>query len=153
MSSLQGYFDDIRKLSELLEENDIDWAKFSKGATLEQIQEWENRNSARLPDEYKEFTAFSDGFRYGSTELFSLEHIKQVSIPEEFRGYYWIGVYIGDGSMLLSDKEGGFYYGDHVYGVKKAEFPKFVEEWILQPMREDLDENGVDIPDTSSEVH
>ena len=49
--------------------------------------------------------------------------------------------------MLLSDKEGGFYYGDHVYGVKKAEFPKFVEEWILQPMREDLDENGVDIPD------
>ena len=56
--------------------------------------------------------------------------------PEEIKGYYMLGSYIGDGSLLFSDKLGRFYCDDHAFGIKETEFSLFLEEDILYYMKE-----------------
>ncbi len=145
-NTVSRHFDDMVILSDILEENNIDFAKIGKSIGRETILSWENENGVVLPREYKEFLLLSNGFNYG-TIIFPLEQIMLLDDSEEFGEYYWIGDYIGDGSKLLSDKNGVFYYGNHTMGVEMADFKEFLEEYFLRPMYEDLKDNGIDVPD------
>lgn len=145
-NTVRRHFEDMVTLSDILEENNIDFAKIGKSIGRETILSWENENGVVLPREYKEFLLLSNGFNYG-TIIFPLEQIRLLDDSEEFGEYYWIGDYIGDGSKLLSDKNGGFYYGNHTMGVEMADFKEFLEEYFLRPMYEDLKDNGIDVPD------
>ena len=66
---------------------------------------------------------------------------------EQFPGYYIMGSYMGDGSLILLDKSGDFYYGDHAFGISKVDFSKFLEDDILQYMKEDLMDNDIELPE------
>lgn len=146
MANIKEMYDDIVILADVLEENGIDTFEFPNGISEEEIKAWEERYGIRLPQSYKEFLTLSNGFRKQGEEIFSLDRISKIEIPEMLKGYYAIGSYIGDGSMLLSDDKGNFYYGDHVSGVESATFEEFVEHWIIDGMKEDLKDNGFEIP-------
>lgn len=104
--------------------------------TTEQIENWERIHNAVLPKEYREFLLLSDGLVsdiFGG-ELFALDDIVRCPYEEieeysdKQRDYFIIGNYIGDGSMLLCDREGNFYELDHCYGPEKnnlLDFPKY----------------------------
>lgn len=146
MSAIKEMFDDIVLLADTLDENGIDNFKFPQGISNEQIREWENANNVILPSLYREFLVLANGFRNHGSEAYSLEKIFKIEIPDEFKGYYAIGEYIGDGSLLLSDDKGNFYYGDHVNGVEQASFEEFLQEWIISDMKDSLADNGIEIP-------
>ncbi len=148
MYSVGEMFDDIVLIADLLDENDIDNYKFPKGISEEDIKNWEEENNVLLPDGYKSFLLLTNGFENHGTEIYSLERITQLlDFPEEYKGYYAIGSYIGDGSLILVDNKGGFYLGDHVDGVNKSNFETFVEEWILNDMKDLLKDNDINLPD------
>lgn len=147
MHSVKEIFEDMRVLADILEEYAIDTVKFPKGIEIEKIEEWEQRNNMKLPQEYKEFIILADGFRYGTTQILPLDKVELVAVPDEFKGYYMLGSYVGDGSLVLSDEHGDFYYGDHAFGIKKAEFSKFLEDDILFYMKDAMKENALEIPD------
>lgn len=147
MYSVKEMFDDIVLIAGVLEEHDIDNFKFPKGISEEEIKNWEKENSAVLPKGYKSFLLLADGFRNHGSEIYPLGQITRLEVPEEYRGYYAIGSYIGDGSLILADEYGNFYYGDHVYGTDKSTFEEFVEKWILDNMKEALKDNGVKMPE------
>ena len=136
MHTVKEIFNDIVTLANILEENDIDTFKFPKECKLEAITEWEKENNIQLPQGYKEFISLTNGFKYGGTQILPLEKIEMVNEPEEIKGYYMLGSYIGDGSLLLSDKFGRFYCDDHAFGIKETEFSLFLEEDILYYMKE-----------------
>lgn len=75
-----------------------------------------------------------------------MEQITKLDFPDDFKGYYAVSSYIGDGSLILVDDKGKFYYGDHTDGVEESTFEEFVEEWILGDMKEALKENNIEIP-------
>lgn len=147
MFSIQEMYEDIVVLADILEEKDIDTFKFPRGVEPEKIDEWENKNASKLPQGYKDFIVLVNGFRLCGTEVFPLERISVVEVPVEFKGNYCIGTYIGDGSLLLSDERGNFYYGDHAFGIEEAEFSAFVENHILRYMKDAFKDNAIEIPD------
>lgn len=147
MHTVKEIFNDIVTLANILEENDIDTFKFPKECKLEAIAEWEKENNIQLPQGYKEFISLTNGFRYGGTQILPLEKIEMVNEPEEIKGYYMLGSYIGDGSLLLSDKLGRFYCDDHAFGIKETDFSLFLEEDILYYMKDSFKENDIEIPD------
>lgn len=147
MHSVKDIVEDIELLAEMIEDNGIDTIKFHNGVDNSQIEEWERNNDSKLPQGYKEFIVLHNGFRYRFTQLFPLEAIQMADETEQFSGYYIMGSYIGDGSRILSDKNGDFYYGDHAFGISKVDFSKFLEDDILQYMKEDLMDNDIELPD------
>lgn len=147
MHSVKEIVEDIELLAEMIEDNGIDTVKFHNGLDNSQIEEWERNNDSKLPQGYKDFIVLHNGFRYRFTQLLPLEAIQMVDETEQFPGYYIMGSYIGDGSRILSDKSGDFYYGDHAFGISKVDFSKFLEDDILQYMKEDLMDNDIEIPD------
>lgn len=68
--------------------------------------DWEKENNILLPDGYRSFLLLANGFRNHGTEIYSLEQITQLGFPEDYKGYYVIGSYIGDGSLILVDDKG-----------------------------------------------
>lgn len=146
MRTIKELFDDIILLADIIEDNGIDTYKIQKGIEYEKIKEWEENNEVRLPEGYKEFIVLANGFSYGSTQILPLEKIDVIDVPEEFKGFYMIGSYIGDGSLILSDKNGNFYYGDHAFGLEHVDFLKFLENDILRYMKDDLKDNNISIP-------
>lgn len=147
MYSIKEMFDDIVLIANILEENDIDSFKFPKGVSEEDIKNWEKENSVLLPEGYKSFILLANGFRNHGSEVYPLGQITRLDFPDEFKGYYEIGSYIGDGSLILVDNEGNFYYGDHVDGVDKSTFEDFIEKWILDDMKESLEDNDIEMPE------
>lgn len=147
MHSVKEIFEDMRVLADILEEYAIDTFKFPEGIEIKKIEEWEQRNNMKLPQGYKDFIVLANGFRYGTTKILPLEKVEMVAIPDGFKGYYMIGSYIGDGSLVLSDEKGDFYYGDHAFGIKKVEFSKFLQDDILAYMKDEFKENDLEIPD------
>lgn len=146
MFSIKEMYDDIVLIAEMLEDNYIDNFKFPKGTNEEAINNWEKKNNVLLPDGYKNFILLSNGFVNHGAEIYSLDQITQLDFPDDFKGYYEIGSYIGDGSLILIDKTGNFYYGDHVYGIYKSTFEEFVKKWILEDMKESLEDNNIPLP-------
>lgn len=147
MLHIKEIFDDIMLLADILEENGIDAFKIPKGIESEKITAWETQYGIRLPQGYKDFIVLANGFNYSCSQILPLEGVKLIECPEEFKGYYMIGSYIGDGSLILTDKNGDFYYGDHAFGVKKADFLKFLVDDILYYMKDSLKENEIEIPE------
>lgn len=137
------YFKEMILLSSILDEKDIARAKYSEGTSVEAIVDWEASNNVILPDKYKYFLTLANGFRYRMEEIFPLERIQKLKIPKEFKGYYWIGEFIGDGSLLLTDGKGELYYGDHVRGIEKGYFEGFLEKSFLSQMEQDLIDESV----------
>lgn len=70
-------FDDIVIIADTLEEND-----------------------AILPEGYKSFLLLTNGYRNHGTEIFALVRITLLDFPDDYRGYFAIGSYIGDESSL-----------------------------------------------------
>ena len=148
MADIKSKFDYIVLLADTLDENGIDCFKFPKAVSDEQIKEWESTHNAKLPQGYKDFILLANGFDNHGSEIYQLEQvIKLNEFPEEFKGYYAIGGYIGDGSLILSDDNGEFYYGDHTFGLEKSTFEDFLDKWIIKEMEESLQDNGVEIPE------
>lgn len=147
MYRVKEMFNNIVVIADILEENDIDNFKFPQGIGEEALRNWERENQAFLPEGYKNFLLLANGFRMHGTEIYPLEQITRLDFPDEYKGYYAIGSYIGDGSLILTDSNGNFYYGDHVDGIEKATFEEFVERWILDGMKEAVKENGVNLPE------
>lgn len=147
---MKARFDTIYLLADILEENGINNFKFPKGIKNEKIIEWEQTNHVLLPKSYKEFLVLSNGFRNGRSEIYPLEQVLKLDAPDEFKEYYSIGGYIGDGSLLLTDGKGEFYYGDHVNGVEQSTFEEFVDNWIIKNMKEELKDNQIEVPDITS---
>lgn len=106
-------------------------------ATAEQIENWERIYNAVLPEEYKEFLLLSDGLVSDifSGEMFALDDILRCPYEEteeysdEKKDYFIIGNYIGDGSMLLCDRDGNFYKLNHGYGIEESDLLSFLEYW------------------------
>lgn len=146
MYSVKDMFDDIVLIADMLEENDIDNFKFPKGISEEDIQEWEKENSVVLPDGYKSFLFLANGFSNHGAEIYPLNQITQLDFPEDYKGYYAIGSYIGDGSLALVDDKGNFYLGDHVDEITKSTFEEFIEKWFLDDMKEALEDNDIKLP-------
>ena len=134
-------------LAEALEENGIDTFKFPKGIKIEKVNEWELANDATLPKSYKDFLMLVNGFKSESSIVYSLEQVTMLTVPDEFVGYYAIGEYIGDGSLLLTDGKGNFYYGDHVNGIEPSTFEDFIDNWIINCMKDSFIDNGIEMPD------
>lgn len=91
-----------------------------------------------LSKEYKEFLLLSDGLvssAFGG-ELFSLKDIIPCPYEEieayshEKNEYFIIGNYIGDGSLLMCDRNGSFYEFDHCFGIEKSDLLRFLEHWV-----------------------
>lgn len=144
---LKARFDIIYLLAEALEENGIDTFKFPKGIKIEKVNEWELANDATLPKSYKDFLMLVNGFKSESSIVYSLEQVTMLTVPDEFVGYYAIGEYIGDGSLLLTDGKGNFYYGDHVNGIEPSTFEDFIDNWIINCMKDSFIDNGIEMPD------
>lgn len=144
---MKSRFDIICLLADALEENGIDTFKFPKGIKIEKVNEWESANDATLPKSYKNFLMLVNGFNSGSSVVYPLEQATKLTVPDEFMGYYAIGEYIGDGSLLLTDGKGNFYYGDHVNGIEPATFEDFVDNWIINCMKDSFIDNGIEMPD------
>lgn len=147
MYSIKELYKDIEVLAGILEENEVDTFRFTAGIGQELIERWECENVSKLPQGYKEFIGLCNGFRYCGTEVFPLERVEVLSVPDEFEGYYCIGTYIGDGSLILSDRNGKCYYGDHAFGIKEVEFETFVQDDMLRHIKEVFVDNNMEIPE------
>ncbi|MBP3325908.1 MAG: SMI1/KNR4 family protein [Coprococcus sp.] len=138
---MKDRFDEIIRIGDILESNGIDFVKQGKGTDRASIQEWENLNKIILPEDYKNFILLADGLSYGMTEIYPLKMVRKCELWAE--GYYAIGSFIGDGSLILCDANGGVYYADHVTGIDKTTFKDFIEEWIIRYMIDELGDNGI----------
>lgn len=145
INPLQDIFDEIIRMSDVLEENCIDFIKCKSGAKEETINEVENTFLINLPKDYKNILLLSNGLSYQGTEIHPIELVRKVEIPNgpEWNQYYIIGSYIGDGSLILADSEGGVYYGDHVNGIEKTTFMEFLNTWLIDSLKNDLADNGL----------
>lgn len=135
-NTMKPLYDEIIQLGDMVEEKGIDFVKSKAPIELEEIELWEKSNDCQLPREYKELLLLTDGIKYSMTSLNSLSQIKKDVL--EFKGYYVIGDYIGDGSLLLCDDKGNIYAGEHEKGVKKVDFKEFINEWLIDMIKEDL---------------
>ncbi len=145
INPLQDIFDEIIRMSDVLEENSIDFIKCKSGVSEETINEVENAFLINLPEDYKNILLLSNGLSYQGTEIHPIELVRKVEIPNEleWNQYYIIGSYIGDGSLILADSKGGVYYGDHVNGIEKTTFMEFLNTWLIDSLKDDLAENGL----------
>ncbi|MDE5619051.1 MAG: SMI1/KNR4 family protein [Ruminococcus sp.] len=105
--------------------------------TSKQIENWESIYNVVLPKEYREFLLLSDGLVsdiFGG-ELFSLSDIipcppKEIEeFSDKSKDYFIIGNYIGDGSILLCDRNGNFYEFYHCYEPVESSLIDFLKHW------------------------
>lgn len=139
---LYDKFLQIKEYCDKIEDLNIDTYKIFPSATKESICQWESENNAKLPEGYKNWLLLSNGLDVKSNgEICGVEEIFELELPD-YEGYYRIGAYIGDGSMLLIDKEGNFYKDDHCFGREKSDFEDFLEEWIIGHLRDEIEDNS-----------
>lgn len=138
---MKDKFEKIIRIGDILDSNGIDFVKQGEGTDRASIQEWEKSNQITLPEDYKSFILLADGLAYGMTEIYPLKGVQKCELWDD--GYYAIGSFIGDGSLILCDVNGGVYYADHVTGIEKTTFNDFIDEWIMRCMIDDLGDNGI----------
>ncbi len=138
---MKDKFEEIIRIGDILDSNGISFVEQGEGTDRASIQEWENLNQITLPEDYKNFLLLADGLSYGMTEIYPLKIVQKCELWDD--GYYAIGSFIGDGSLILCDVNGGVYYADHVTGIEKTTFKDFIDEWIIRCMDDDLEDNGI----------
>lgn len=135
---MRELYDEIMNLGDIAEENGINIVKSKMPVDENSIVKWQNENGITLPEEYKALLLLSNGIKYGMTSICPIEQVKKDR--GQFDGYYVIGDFIGDGSLLLMDDDGKIYEGDHELGIKETEFKQFIESWIIDALKDDLKE-------------
>lgn len=112
-------------------------------ATEQEINEWEKKHNAVIPEEIKAFLQFSNGFQYswGALYISSLDEIKFVKnwaiVPD---GWLSLGSIIGDGAYLVSDENGNLFLDDHENHdnlLRKFSLKAWIEDHILEMIEED----------------
>lgn len=126
----------------ILGDNKIKYYQFPYNVP-EIIEQWEQHNCMILPEAYKEFLLFSDGFENDRTELYSLKNVTKILVQNEFNGYFEIGKQTIDGSLLLLDEKGDFYYEKGENGLEQVTFEEYVKTWILDEMEELIENNNI----------
>lgn len=145
-------FNKIVEYCEKIENANYDSYTICLAASIEDIEKWEKENQVILPLAYKEWLLLANGFEMGSTvELFPLHKVEKCLFPE-YKDYYVVGEYIGDGSMLLIDKIGNFYEFDHAFGLNEKAFEKFLDNWIIEHLIDNLKEIGIYQPTPEEKV-
>lgn len=138
MKALNEKFEQIREYCDKIEEADYNSYKLFAPVSREAVEKWEADNGVKLPEGFTSFLMLSNGFRMGSAaELYPLERIEPCTLSE-YEGYYFIGEFIGDGSMLACDKAGKIFELDHVYGLEETTFEEFLDDWIIHILEDDL---------------
>ena len=143
---LYELFCTISDYCDKIEEANYNLYKLFSPVSIADIENWESSHNAKLPEGYKNWIMLSNGFEMGSSaNIFPLERIFKFPFPEcleldSSEDYYDIGDFIGDGSELLSDKNGNFYELDHYSGLEKTTFEKFLENWVIKCLENDLRE-------------
>lgn len=143
---MQNIFEEIIRLSGILEENGINFVKCKTGTTEVRLNDAENELLLCLPEDYKNILLLSNGLTYGGTEIYPIEQVRKTRLPDnpEVNKYYIIGAYIGDGSHIVTDNKGGVYYLDHVRGIEETTFIEFINTWLIDIMKDDLADNDID---------
>ncbi len=143
---MRNTFEEIIRLNDILEENGINFVKRKDGTTKERINDVENTFLICLPEDYKNILLLSNGLRYGGTEIYPIERVRETRLTDnpEVNKYYIIGEYIGDGSHIITDNKGVVYYLDHVRGIEETTFIEFINMWLIDIMKDDLADNGID---------
>ncbi|MBQ8134873.1 MAG: hypothetical protein IJ192_10785 [Clostridia bacterium] len=141
--SITERYEKIVKYCDLLDDAGYACYKIFSPADITAVEQWEQENSAVLPQALKNWLLLSDGFRMGSSaELLPLKTICPCDLTG-FEEYFVVGGFIGDGSMLLADKNGVLYEFDHVNGMEETTFEDFADRWIIQTLEDELFEAGV----------
>lgn len=143
---MQDMYDEIIRLSDILEENGINFVKCKEGTKEERLKDAENELRLYLPEDYRNILLLSNGLTYGGTEIYPIERVRKIELPDnpEMNKYYIIGAYIGDGSHIVTDNKGAVYYLDHVNGIEETTFTEFINTWLMDIMKDDLMDNGID---------
>lgn len=143
---MQDMYDEIIRLSDILEENGINFVKCKEGTKEERLKDAENELLLYLPEDYRNILLLSNGLTYGGTEIYPIERVRKIELPDnpEMNKYYIIGAYIGDGSHIVTDNKGAVYYLDHVNGIEETTFTEFINTWLMDIMKDDLMDNGID---------
>ncbi|MDE6727834.1 MAG: SMI1/KNR4 family protein [Oscillospiraceae bacterium] len=138
MNTLTAKFEQIKWYCKAIDDADYACYKLYPPANAEDIAKWEADNSARLPEGFKSWLLLSNGFEMSSAaDLLPLENICAYPF-EDHRGLYIVGHYIGDGSMLVSDKDGRFFELDHAFGLKEMTFEQFLDDWIMCCLKDNM---------------
>lgn len=139
---LYELFQQIKEYCDTIEEMNIEIDKLFSPTTQEAIDAWEIQNGAKLPEGYKNWLLLSNGFDMNqSVVLHGIEEITKLEIPG-YEGFYSIGSYIGDGSMLLTDTEGNFYLDDEAFGKEESTFEGFLEKWVIRHLVDEIRDNS-----------
>lgn len=78
-------------------------------------------------------------------DFYPVELVREIEVDESERNkYYVIGSYIGDGSHIVTDSKGNVYYLDHVTGMEKTTFSDFINQWLIDILKDELEDNGLD---------
>lgn len=128
--------DTLEKFIEMCEEKLPDYGiermKINEPATEEEIEAWEMQNEIKLPESYRNFLMFANGFRFrGCSEyIVGLDGI-DLHLSHLEPDYMYIGEMIGDGATLcLSKSTGEAYVEDHGEYKKKGDFKDLLEYLI-----------------------
>lgn len=137
-NQMKERFDKICNYCKQLEDADYDNYDIFPPLTNHEIADWEERNQVTLPESYKQWLLLCNGFDdIGNSRLYDLEGIcKYEDFSEEYpdeedNNYYIVGSYIGDGSLVLIDKDGNFYLLDHAFGLEKSTFESFIDNEVI----------------------
>lgn len=136
-------FDKVCNYCNQLEDAGYDTYEIFPPVSNNEIVSWEEKNQVILPENLKQWLLLSDGFgEIQSVTLYGLEGICKYP-DEEYEGYYIIGSYVGNGSFMLIDKDGGFYQLDHDFGLKKSTFEAFIDNEVIFWLEDGMKEMGL----------
>lgn len=117
-----------------------------------EIEAVEKKYNIKLPEEHRQFLMLANGMEMGtSVSIFPVGKIEPYDYGE-YKDYFVIGQYIGDGSMLLTDGKGGFFQEDHAFGLKEKSFSEFLNKWIIYNLEDDLKDAGVQVSNPEREA-
>ena len=125
--------DTLKNFVELCEQMAPEW-RFNNVVVNEpventQIEQWEKNNGISLPESYRQFLRFANGFRFLSSSEFILG-LDEIEISNEYiePDYMVIGEIIGDGtSLCLSKSTGKAYIEDHGEYECKGDFRELLD--------------------------
>jgi hypothetical protein len=126
------------KIADLSEEFD-DWYshEFNPPAAEEEISAWEEENSAKIPESYKEWLRLTNGceIRNGFETFYGIHDIKKQSfLPDDL---FEIGSVVGDGELVcFSEATGKILRFDHGHLTEFGSFADILE-WVIQTLEED----------------
>ncbi len=122
----------IEMCEDKLPDYGIERMKIKEPAVIEEIDAWELHNGVKLPESYRNFLMFANGFHFrGCSEyIVGLDGI-DLNLSHLEPDYMCIGEMIGDGATLcLSKSTGEAYVEDHGEYKKKGDFKDLLEYLI-----------------------